>query len=179
MNRRLFLQFPLLAGSLSYIAQNKGSDRPNKGFKVEAGKDRFNEEIHFLANRMQCKISAKDTDGDVCIFYNTIAGGPYLHYHYAQDEWFYVLKGKFQFKVGDETFMAQEGDSIFGPRMVPHGFANIGDAGQLLAMYQPAGTIEEFFKEGSKMKSPTPQELKEMSRRHGIEIVGPPIKIDG
>jgi mannose-6-phosphate isomerase-like protein (cupin superfamily) len=179
MNRRLFLQFPLIAGSLTAIAQNKLSDRPNKGFKVEAGKDRFNEEIHFLANRMQCKLSAKDTDGDVCIFHNTIAGGPFLHYHYSQDEWFLVLKGKFMFKVGEETFTAMEGDSIFGPRMVPHGFANIGDEGQLMAMYQPAGSIEEFFKEGSKMKSPTPQELKEMSRRHGIEIVGPPLTVNG
>jgi mannose-6-phosphate isomerase-like protein (cupin superfamily) len=72
-------------------------------------------------------VSAKDTDGDVCIFHNTIAGGPFLHYHYSEDEWFFVLKGKFQFKVGEEIFMASEGDSIFGPKMIPYAFANIGD----------------------------------------------------
>jgi mannose-6-phosphate isomerase-like protein (cupin superfamily) len=179
MDRRLFLQFPVVIAGLAAGVQNNVSDRPNKGFIVAAGKDRFNEEIHFLSNRMLCKVSAKDTDGDVCIFHNIIASGPYLHYHYSQDEWFFVLKGKFQFKVGEETFMAQEGDSVFGPRKIPHAFANIGEAGHLLAVYQPAGSIEEFFKEGSKMKSPTPMELKEMSRRHGIEIVGPPLKVTG
>lgn len=176
MDRRLFLQFPIVFAGITAFAQTQTSSRPNKGFKVESGADRFNSEIHFLANSMRCMVSAKDTNGDVCIFHNTIGSGPYLHYHYSQDEWFYVLKGQFQFKVGNDLFMAKEGDSVFGPRGVPHCFANIGGEGQLLAVYQPAGSIEAFFKEGSTMKNPTPQQLKEMSRRHGIEIIGPPLK---
>ena len=35
-------------------------------------------------------------------------GGPPLHYHYTQDEWFYILKGDFLFKIGDVTFTLKE-----------------------------------------------------------------------
>ena len=35
-------------------------------------------------------------------------GGPPLHYHYTQDEWFYILKGDFLFKIGDVNLLKKQ-----------------------------------------------------------------------
>jgi mannose-6-phosphate isomerase-like protein (cupin superfamily) len=50
-----------------------------------------------------------------------------LHKHPTTDELFYIIKGKFKFKVGDKEFIAVPGDIIQGKMNVPHTFQNIGD----------------------------------------------------
>ena len=183
MNRRLFLQLPLVASALVSNAKGFSKDRPNKGFKVEANKDRYQEELLIMGGSFSCKVSSKDTDGDLLI-YDTIRhekGGPAFHFHHHQDEWFYVIKGDFIVKVADETFSLKAGDSAFAPRTIPHAFAKTSEGeGQMLVLFQPAGLMEEFFKEMSKLGPSVPknqeQTLKELWRKHGMEIVGPPLK---
>jgi mannose-6-phosphate isomerase-like protein (cupin superfamily) len=150
---------------------------------VEAGKDRFGAPLAFMGGAFNCKVSAKDTDGDWCI-YDTIRhekGGPGLHYHHSQDEWFYVMRGEFVVQVGDETFHLKAGDTAFGPRKVPHAFAKVSEEeGQMLVMFQPAGTMEAFFAEAAKINhgvtSNYVQEFAALSKKHGMEVVGPPLK---
>jgi hypothetical protein len=105
-------------------------------------------------------------------------GGPPLHLHHAQDEWFLVREGEFLFQVGEDRFLLGVGDSILAPRKIPHAFANVSDTGRLMIVYQPAGTIEQFFLEGSRLTSPSPPDLQQLYRANGMEIVGPPIKAD-
>lgn len=50
-----------------------------------------------------------------------------LHKHPTTDELFFIIKGKFKFKVGDKEFIAVEGDIIQGKMNVPHTFQNISD----------------------------------------------------
>ncbi|HEX5153267.1 MAG TPA: cupin domain-containing protein [Parafilimonas sp.] len=183
MQRRLFLQIPLLTTALIAEARTETKDRPNKGFKVEANRDRYQEELLIMGGQFDCKISSKDTNGDLCV-YDTIRqekGGPALHLHYKQDEWFYVIKGEFIVKVGDDTFSLKAGDSAFAPRKVPHTFAKISEGeAQMLVLFQPAGTMEDFFKQMSKLGKGVPknqeQTLKKLWATHGMEIVGPPLK---
>ena len=149
--------------------------RLSKAVQVIANGDRFGKELHFVNGRFDCKLSAEDTGGDLCI-YDTIRtkqGGPPLHYHESQDEWFFVREGEFLFQVGEARFRLTAGDSIFGPRKVPHAFANISDTGKLMIVYQPAGSIEQFFLDGSRLADPTPADWQALYRRHGLEIVGP------
>ena len=83
------------------------------------------------------------------------------------------------FQVGDDTFRLGAGDSVFGPRKVPHAFANVTETGTLMIAYQPAGTIEQFFLDGSLFTAPpTPTELQALYSKHGLEIVGPPLSLD-
>src|SRR4051812_18179740 len=106
MNRRIFLQFPLLASALIAEAQAQQKEPNKKGFMIKAGKDRYQEELHIMGGQFDCKVSAKDTDGALCI-YDTIRqakGGPALHLHHNQDELFYVIKGEFIVKVGEDIF---------------------------------------------------------------------------
>jgi mannose-6-phosphate isomerase-like protein (cupin superfamily) len=79
------------------------------------------EELLIIGGKFDCKVSGKDTDGDLCI-YDTVRqekGGPAYHIHHSQDEWFYIIKGEFIIKVGDDLFNLKAGDSAFAPRTIP------------------------------------------------------------
>jgi mannose-6-phosphate isomerase-like protein (cupin superfamily) len=121
---------------------------------VDAGKNRFDESISlFEGDNFYCKVSTKDTDGDIYIFESTREkkGGPPLHFHYEQDEWWYILEGEFLFKVGDQTFTAKVGDCVFRPRIVPHAFTKTNNGpSKLLIVFQSAGKMEEHFTAVSK-----------------------------
>jgi uncharacterized cupin superfamily protein len=99
-----------------------------------------------------------------------------LHFHYNQDEWWYVLEGEFLIKVGDRLYEVKAGDSVFGPRGVPHAFAKTGEGNaRLLMTFQPAGKMEEFFIAASegKLAKMTPAEQDDFKKQHGFEHVGP------
>lgn len=185
MQRRLFLQIPLVASALIAEAKRSNPGDPTKGFKVESGKDRFQEELHIMGGQFDCKVSGKDTNGQLLI-YDTMRqekGGPALHFHYEQDEWFFVMKGEFKIKVGDDEFMLKEGDSAFAPRKIPHAFAKVSDGeGRMMVLFQPAGSMEDFFKEMSKLGPSIPKDqqekLQQLWASHGMKIVGPPLKVD-
>lgn len=90
--------------------------RINKGIKVAAGQDRFGKPISLLEGDVfTTKVSGQDTNGDLYI-YESIRlkkGGVPLHYHYEQDEWWYVLEGEFLIKVGDEIYTVKAGDFVW------------------------------------------------------------------
>jgi len=183
MKRSVFLQIPFVASALFANAKNLSKDRANKGFKVEAGKDRYQEELLIMGGQFDCKVSGKDTDGDLCI-YDTVRqekGGPTLHLHYNQDEWFYIIKGEFIVKVGDDLLHLKAGDSAFAPRKIPHAFAMVSEGeGQMLVLFQPAGSMEDYFlqvsKIGSSIKDQQEHGSGDLMKSHGMEVVGPPLK---
>jgi len=55
-------------------------------------------------------------------------GGVPLHFHESQDETFYVIRAQVRFQVGDETFVAEEGATVYAPRGLPHSFHFVGDS---------------------------------------------------
>jgi len=188
MKRRHFLKLSLATAALVMAARadetkSAGHGRAGRGFRVGAQKDRFEEELLVMGGRFDLKVSSRDTGGDLCIF-DTIReskGGPALHRHHFQDEWFYVIRGEFIAQVGDDTISLHPGDSAFAPRKIPHAFAMISDGeGQLLVLFQPAGSMEDFFMQMSKIGKEIPgnyeSALKELWAKHGMEILGPPLK---
>ena len=185
MKRRTFLTIPLAASALLTEAQTSTNESPKKGFKVDRGKGRNIEGLKVLGSTFDCKVSSKDTNGQLCIFDTLRAGqgGPPLHFHYKQDEWFYVIKGEFRVQVGDEILTLKEGDSAFAPRKVPHSFAKISEGvAQMMVLFQPAGQMEAFFIEIANLEKETNQAKKEAALktlwdRHDMKVVGPPLQI--
>lgn len=184
MERRLFLQFPLVAAALTAMAKDGPADPPAKGFKVEGGKDRYEQEMLIMGGKFDCKVSSRDTNGQLLIYdtFRDEKGGPALHFHYHQDEWFYVFSGEFIIQVGSETFHLKEGDAAFAPRKVPHAFAKISEGrGRMMVLFQPAGTMEDFFRQMAQMGPNIPAgqgaRLKALWHAHGMEIVGPPLSV--
>ena len=188
MNRSSFLNACLSAAAFltvpfSAIAGTRVK-RSVTGIRVKAGEDRFDKPISpFYGDTFQTKVSARDTDRDMYIFESTRVkkGGPPLHYHYEQDEWWYILEGEFLFKVGEEMFTAKTGDSVFGPRMIPHAFAKTNEGNdRLLIAFQPASKMEEHFiavHEGAYSKL-TDEEKHKFRQQNGFEVVGPALTID-
>jgi mannose-6-phosphate isomerase-like protein (cupin superfamily) len=151
----------------------------SKVVRLNAGSDRFGEPLIFRGDQLCCKVSAADTNGALCVYdtVRTKQSGPPLHYHHDQDEWFFVREGKFLFQVGDEKLQLTAGDSVLAPRKIPHAFLNLRVPGILTIAYAPAGTIEHFFKEGSKLINATADDWKTLHREHGQEMIGPPLSL--
>ncbi len=156
---------------------------PDKGHGVfvSGGSDRFQQERRvFGVMPFTVKVAAADTGGELLVIEqaNAFPGGPPRHQHHEQDEWFYVVAGKYLVEVAGEMHHLGPGDSIFAPRGVPHGWALDGEeAGRLLIAFQPAGQMEEFFAATADMAGmPSPTELKPLFEAHGMTIVGPPLR---
>lgn len=187
MKRNTFIRAFIAAGTSLAVPFNSMAGfflkpRDKKGYKVDTGKDRVEKPMHlFEGDTFYTKVSTSDTEGDLYVYESTRVkkGGPNLHLHYDQDEWWYILEGEFQIKVGDQLYHVKPGDSVFGPRGVPHAFTKIGDegVGRMLTSFQPAGKMEACFQALSDglMKGKSEAEQDEFRKQHGFERVGPPL----
>ncbi len=163
------------------------------GFSVAAGKDRFNEQIKLGGpggEPNDCKVSGNDTEGAICVFEFTGSSGGPPHLHHDQDEWIYVVEGEFEFHVGDKRFHLSAGESVFMPRKVAHMWGCVsGTSGKIINAYQPAGKMEEFFRELGKPpkdlitaeqmaeKTYTEEQVKSLCQlfeAHGMDLLPPP-----
>ncbi len=128
------------------------------------------------------KVSAQDTDGGLCVteVIDVEKGGPARHLHHEQEEWFYVVEGRYVIEVGEERYELGSGDSVLAPHKVAQVWAHVGDGtGRLLGALQPAGQIEAFFHELAPLgSSPDREELSRAFSSHGMELVGPPLSIE-
>lgn len=163
------------------------------GFSVAAGKDRFNEQIKLGGpggEPNDCKVSGQDTEGAMCVFEFTGASGGPPHVHHDQDEWIYVVEGAFEVHVGKKRFQLSAGESVFMPRKLAHMWGCVnGKPGKIINVYQPAGTMEEFFRALSKPpkdlitadqmvnKTYKAEQVKALHRLfevHGMDLLPPP-----
>jgi mannose-6-phosphate isomerase-like protein (cupin superfamily) len=160
------------------------------GFSVAAGNDRFGEHIKLGGEWNDCKVSSQDTKGAMCIFEFTGTGGGPRHLHHKQDEWIYVIDGELDFVVGPERLRLTAGESIFIPRKTPHLWTCMsGRPAKIINVYQPAGKMEEFFREVSTFKNlPTREDvinktyteeqvqaLDRLFSGHGMDLLSPPL----
>jgi quercetin dioxygenase-like cupin family protein len=184
MKRKSFLTTAFAFVPFSIFALSfKNRNRTNRGFRVNADEARFG--VHYkmkgvTLNLLDIKISSKDTDGDIAVFEQngfTPKGGPPLHIHLYQDEYFYIIQGEYLFQVGDEKFQMKAGETIFLPRNIPHAFVQLTDRGKVLVSYLPAGKMEDFFKTTDSWASaPTKEEIEKAFEDHDMKIVGPPLQ---
>lgn len=186
MQRRKFLLASLALYPVSIFAQFKNQlmERTNKGFKVKSGEARFGEHYTMkgvTANTLDIKISGKDTNEGIAVFEqtgHTLNGGPPLHIHPLQDEWFYVVEGKYYFQVGEDTFYLETGDTIFLPKNVPHAFVQLTEKARMMVTYLPAGKMEAFFKTTAAWTMPpSKEEMAKTFTDHDMVIAGPPLQV--
>jgi len=160
--------------------------RTKKGFRVNAGEARFGKHYKMKGvtqNILDIKISGNDTENELAVFEQTGLspnGGPPLHIHPFQDEWFYVIDGEYLFQVGEDKYQLKSGDTIFLPRNVQHAFVQLTGTGKMIVSYLPAGKMEEFFAVTDKWTSlPSKEEIAKVFEDHDMKVVGAPLKTDG
>lgn len=174
--RFLFSAAAIITMPIVSLARKITNTRP---LVIRAGKDRYDKPLPiFDGDMFYTKVGSADSNQGLYIFESTRdkKGGPPLHVHPDQDEWWYILEGEFLFKIGEETFKVGKGDCVFGPRGIPHTFSKINDgASRIIILYQPAGKMEEHFQflSAGKANSMTPEERKELGKKNGFLIVGP------
>jgi mannose-6-phosphate isomerase-like protein (cupin superfamily) len=146
---------------------------------VPAGADRFGERRGLGVSSIQFKVVPAESGG-LLVLENTFhaMGGPARHLHHEQDEWFYAVEGTFAMEVGEQRFRLGPGDSLLAPRKVPHVWAHIGEGtGRMLVTFMPAGKMEGFFRVVTAANAMPPLDPA-LWRAHGMELVGPPLKVD-
>lgn len=182
MKRKQFLLTTLTAiPALAFSQFATATGRTKKPFVIRSGMSRFGETMKYKGvHPNDVVISKKDTDNAFSLFAFTGYAkiGPSLHMHFNQDEFFYVVEGNYRFVVGEETMELTEGDTVFLPRNIPHTWIQLTEQGKLLYGVQPAGTLEEFFNEMNELKKPpTEKEAQQIHFRHGMKLIGPPLKL--
>ena len=123
------------------------------------------------------KTSSQETDGNLLMIEHTNlqGGGPPVHFHHAQEEWFYVIEGEVSFQVGEKRLRLKAGDSVLAPRKVPHGFCPAGERpARMLIAFTPAGKMEAFFREMAHGKVNLMDAA--IFQRYDMQLVGPPIQ---
>jgi mannose-6-phosphate isomerase-like protein (cupin superfamily) len=182
MQRRTFLQtaaavFPAAALPEFVVAQSAASEAASQTpalHVVGAGEDRFGHPHSLGFSTILFKIATADCDGRLFLIehqHATPGGGPSLHFHLNQEEWFYVMEGDVDFQVGDQRLRLHPGESVLAPRRVPHTFSPAGPGpARLLIAFTPAGKMEQYFLDA---KSQPPGDPSAFFRRYEMEYVGP------
>ncbi|HVX29504.1 MAG TPA: cupin domain-containing protein [Nitrolancea sp.] len=156
------------------------SIEPTVPVRIPRGQDRFGEQHDVGNGSLTFKVTGPESHGALLIaeLAHHTPGGPPRHVHPHQDEWFSVIEGHYQIVVGDGLFDLEPGDSVFGPRGVPHTWAYVGGGGgRLLIIVSPAWQMEEFLRALSDQQQMAPQD-PEFWQRYGLELLGPPILAD-
>lgn len=140
-----------------------------------------------------CKVCSAESGGTFQCIEDVVSpgGGPPLHVHDREDEFFYILEGEVTFwlcETGDRTgkcgkpVIAPKGTTVFGPKGTAHCFKNCSASpARMLVMINPGANFEAFFgKIGAPDEAgvlPSPTELIERTIRSahefGITILGP------
>jgi mannose-6-phosphate isomerase-like protein (cupin superfamily) len=183
LERRSFLGTAIAAFPLALMGQSSKMSTPVKAARVPSGEDRFGEHHTRGVNSTDFKVSTQDTNDGLFIMEHTHRkkGGPPRHLHHNEDEWFYAIEGEYIVEVGSERFRLKSGDSILGPREVPHAFAFVGDTpGKILIAFAPANKLEVFFREYIKreVNGKVDSNDAEFYRAYGMELLGPPLPVE-
>lgn len=134
--------------------------------------------LNVLGIPMVLRIDGRQTGGIVSAVesHDITAGGPPLHIHRREDETFQILDGEYEWTVGEKTFIAKTGDTIFAPRDVPHTYRYLGKTpGRLMCIITPAG-FEGFFEQIGALTPEQQQDMPrvlEIARRFGLEVLPP------
>jgi mannose-6-phosphate isomerase-like protein (cupin superfamily) len=183
MQRRSFLKAVAAAAPTAAMqeflvkqarAQTPASPPTSTLHPVGAGEDRFGHPHSLGFSSILFKVPTSDTAGGLFVMEHThlLPGGPALHLHLYQEEWFYVMEGEVVFQVGDQRVHLHAGESVLAPRRVPHTFSAVGlTPGRLLIAFCPAGKMEQYFRDAENAKASASD--AEFMRRYEMEWIGP------
>ena len=181
MRRRTFVRnavaFPFAWETLSAAAGAESDVKPAVGV-VEAGQDRLHEAHSLGFSTILFKVLTRETSGSLFVIEhkNLLKGGPPLHVHHSQDEYFYLMDGEVVFQLGEERKRLTAGDSVLGPRGIPHTFFATGKTpAHMLIAFTPAGKMEGFFREAAVPNGPKMD--AELFRRYDMQWLGPPLVV--
>ena len=152
-----------------------------QGYAVAAGEG---ERIWIVGDTMTLKATDASTGGNLVLLENLTApgGGPPAHVHTREDEFFYVLDGTFEVRIGDDVHELGPGGFAYVPRGVVHNFRNTEAVpSRILVGFTPGG-MDGFFRESGVPAAddgPAPPlgeaeigRTMAAAQKYGVELVG-------
>jgi uncharacterized RmlC-like cupin family protein len=96
------------------------------------------------------------------------------HIHPTQDEFIYMLEGRFDLVLDGRAYVATAGDLIRLPMQIPHGIFNKSEQPvKCLFWVTPTRKLYDLFWAIHSMKQQTPQEVMEISAKHEVVFLPP------
>jgi mannose-6-phosphate isomerase-like protein (cupin superfamily) len=141
---------------------------------VRSGEDRFGQSRSLGFSALAFKVGTAETGGGLFVIEHTHlrpGGGPPLHMHPHQEEWFYVMDGKVAFAVGEQKAELGPGECVLAPRAVPHTFCSLAESSRLLIGFSPAGKMEQYFLDAEQHRDLAP--TKDFIERYDMKWIGP------
>ena len=152
----------------------------SSGYALDSGEG---ERTWIVADTMTFKATGESTDGNLVLLENltTPGGGPPPHIHTRDDEFFYVLDGSFEIRIGDDLHALGPGGFAYVARGTVHNFRNTAETpSRILVGFTPGG-MEGFFRESGRPATDDgpapPVDEDEIARtmaaapRYGVEAV--------
>lgn len=147
--------------------------RPGEGPIIAAG----------MGDEYQIKITRDLSAGALLVMDAAIepGGGPPLHVHLRDDEWFSITTGEVAFWNGREAITAGPGAFVYIPRGRPHTFKNRSTAPARMLIGVTPADAEDFFRAFGQLNPdgthPSDMEIGKrilaLAPRFGLEILGP------
>lgn len=135
------------------------------------------ETLRVITDHVRILADGAATGGRLFIFEESTppGGGPPLHRHAHDDEYFYILEGTYRFVLDGRTFVAERGAFVAAPKGSLHTFCNAGDApGRMLIVCAPAG-LEDCFRKTARLAGPPTPEKVSACFEGWVRFEGPPI----
>jgi mannose-6-phosphate isomerase-like protein (cupin superfamily) len=181
MNRRRFMQSAGIAAAFPFVldqpaaqAEPPTTSSTPKARVLPAGEDIFGATRSLGFSHLAFKVSSSETNGNLFVLQHTgmTPGGPPLHLHHAQEEWFHVEEGEVMFQIGEKQMTLKPGDTALVPRSTPHAFSAVpGRPAKMTIAFSPAGNMEQFF-----LDSAHPNPTLRDAAFYGVTVLGPPLK---
>src|ERR687885_2213480 len=142
-----------------------------QGVLLEPGEGRS---VSLRGTEVVFKVQSDQAAGASCVEFVAAPGfDTGLHVHERLEETWYILDGEIEFRVGDDTFDAAAGGSVFVPPRVPHAFANRTDGpAKFLLIMSPPGH-DRYFDELAEILAtdgpPDAEAIAGLRRRYDTE----------
>jgi quercetin dioxygenase-like cupin family protein len=145
--------------------------------------------LWFLDTLVTFPVAHDDGDDGISVMDSQARRGdsPPCHVHRTEDEVFHVLEGELVLMVDRTLRRVRAGETQIAPKGVPHTYRVVSDRARWLVT-TANGDFERFVRAASRPAAraelpesagpPTAEQqaaLAELSGRHGIDLVGPPL----
>ena len=136
--------------------------------KLDSGEGRS---VSLRGTRVQFKVESDSAAGASLTEWNALPGfDTGLHIHERLEETWFVLSGELEFRVGDETFTAGAGATVFVPPHVPHAFANRRETDATFLMTMSPPGHDRYFDELADILAtdgpPDPDAIRNLRERY-------------
>jgi quercetin dioxygenase-like cupin family protein len=126
---------------------------------------------------VRIQATAADSNGRLGVIEYDVAPrspGPPLHLH-PFDEFFYVLEGALEFRLGDDAMTLEAGGYVYVPGEQPHTFSNSSELLARMLVVAVPGGFEEFFRAVAAAtvdgQMPDPETMARLNAEHGVRFV--------